>query len=175
MARSISEQELQLKKRARRRLVGAVVLVSAVAVVLPMVLDSEPKPVRQNVDIHIPSPEAGEFKPKTSEAPQQPVAPIKGLPEAPPSDTAPAASPSTPSAQASAQVRMDTAPKPEAPAAKGSGATDRDTSSTAKDRTESARAFYAATQSRSNRSAAASFQRARREHAVGERGACFQA
>ena len=139
MARSISEQELQLKKRARRRLVGAVVLVSAVAVVLPMVLDSEPKPVRQNVDIHIPSPEAGEFKPKTSEAPQQPVAPIKGLPEAPPSDTAPAASPSTPSAQASAQVRMDTAPKPEAPAAKGSGATDRDTSSTAKDRTESAR------------------------------------
>src|SRR5688572_14849848 len=64
MARPISDEELQLKKRARRRLVGAIVLVTAVAVVLPMVLDSEPKPVSQNVDIQIPSPESGDFKPK---------------------------------------------------------------------------------------------------------------
>jgi DedD protein len=54
MARPISDEELQLKKRARRRLVGAIVLVSAVAVILPMVLDSEPKAVNQNVDIQIP-------------------------------------------------------------------------------------------------------------------------
>ena len=54
MARPISDEELQLKKRARRRLVGAVVLVSAVAVLLPMVLDSEPKPASRKVDIHIP-------------------------------------------------------------------------------------------------------------------------
>ena len=47
MARAISDEELQLKKRARRRLVGAVVLVTAVAVILPMVLDSEPRPVNQ--------------------------------------------------------------------------------------------------------------------------------
>lgn len=64
MARPISDEELQLKKRARRRLVGAVVLVTAVAVVLPMVLDSEPRPVSQNVDIQIPALDAGEFKPK---------------------------------------------------------------------------------------------------------------
>jgi len=64
MARPISEQELQLKKRARRRLVGAIVLVTAVAVVLPMVLDSEPKPVSSNVEINIPSPDSGDFKPK---------------------------------------------------------------------------------------------------------------
>ena len=68
MARPISDEELQLKKRARRRLVGAIVLVTAVAVILPMVLDSEPRPVDQNVDIHIPSPESGEFKPKASSA-----------------------------------------------------------------------------------------------------------
>ena len=68
MARTISDEELQLKKRARRRLVGAIVLVTAVAVVLPMVLDSEPKPVSQNVDIQIPSPDAGEFKPKGAPA-----------------------------------------------------------------------------------------------------------
>ena len=68
MARPISDEELQLKKRARRRLVGAIVLVTAVAVVLPMVLDSEPRPVSQNVDIQIPSPDSGEFKPKGSAA-----------------------------------------------------------------------------------------------------------
>ena len=66
MARPISDEELQLKKRARRRLVGAIVLVTAVAVVLPMVLDSEPKPVNQNLDIQIPSPDSGDFKPKAS-------------------------------------------------------------------------------------------------------------
>src|SRR6187549_3688981 len=75
MARPISDEELQLKKRARRRLVGAIVLVTAVAVVLPMVLDSEPKPVGQNVDIQIPSPDSGDFKPKAS-------APIRIAPEA---------------------------------------------------------------------------------------------
>ena len=66
MARPISDEELQLKKRARRRLVGAVVLVSAAAVVLPMVLDSEPRSSNSNVDIHIPSPDAAEFKPKAT-------------------------------------------------------------------------------------------------------------
>jgi DedD protein len=59
MARNVSDEELQLKKRARRRLVGAIVLVTTVAVVLPMVLDSEPKPVNQNINIQIPSPDAG--------------------------------------------------------------------------------------------------------------------
>lgn len=66
MARPISDEELQLKKRARRRLVGAIVLVTAIAVILPMVLDSEPRPVSQNVDIQIPPPDSGEFKPKAS-------------------------------------------------------------------------------------------------------------
>lgn len=59
MARTVSDEELQLKKRARRRLVGAVVLVTAVAVLLPMVLDSEPKPSNQSINIQIPSPDAG--------------------------------------------------------------------------------------------------------------------
>ncbi|MBX3665206.1 MAG: SPOR domain-containing protein [Burkholderiales bacterium] len=59
MARTVSDEELQLKKRARRRLVGAIVLVTVVAVVLPMVLDSEPRPSSQSIDIQIPSPDAG--------------------------------------------------------------------------------------------------------------------
>jgi DedD protein len=64
MARSTSDEEVQLKKRARRRLVGAVVLATAVAVVLPMVLDTEPKPVSQNVNIQIPSPDSPAYAPK---------------------------------------------------------------------------------------------------------------
>jgi DedD protein len=58
MAKPVSEEELQLKKRARRRLIGAIVLVAAVAAVLPMVLDSEPKATSQDINIQIPSPDA---------------------------------------------------------------------------------------------------------------------
>jgi DedD protein len=64
MAKSISEEELQLRKRARRRLIGAIALVTIVAVFLPMVLDHEPKPVSQDVSIQIPSPNAGTFTSK---------------------------------------------------------------------------------------------------------------
>jgi len=71
MARNVSDEELQLKKRARRRLVGAIVLVTAVAVVLPMILESEPKPASQNITIQIPSPEAGVLTAKP--APLKPV------------------------------------------------------------------------------------------------------
>jgi DedD protein len=43
------------KQRARRRLVGAIALVIAAVVVLPMVLDSHPKPVTDDIAIDIPS------------------------------------------------------------------------------------------------------------------------
>ena len=61
MAKSISEEELQLRKRARRRLIGAIALVTIVAVFLPMVLEHEPKPVSQDITIQIPSPNSGAF------------------------------------------------------------------------------------------------------------------
>jgi len=38
-----NDAQLQLKKRARRRLVGAVAFVSVVAVVLPMEMDHDPR------------------------------------------------------------------------------------------------------------------------------------
>lgn len=47
------------KKRARRRLIGAVVIVLVVVVGLPMVFDSEPKPINKNIIIQIPSRDAG--------------------------------------------------------------------------------------------------------------------
>jgi DedD protein len=65
MARAISDEELQLKRRARRRLLGAVVLVTVIIVALPLVLDSEPKPVTRDITVKIPSSDAGTFTSKT--------------------------------------------------------------------------------------------------------------
>ncbi|MET3131667.1 DedD protein [Oxalobacteraceae bacterium GrIS 1.11] len=50
-----TDSVLPEKKRARRRLVGAIALALAVAVGLPMVLDSEPKPLASDIAIQIPS------------------------------------------------------------------------------------------------------------------------
>ncbi|MCF2134366.1 MULTISPECIES: SPOR domain-containing protein [Burkholderiaceae] len=43
------------KQRARRRLVGAIALVVAAVVALPMILDSQPKPFTDDIAIHIPA------------------------------------------------------------------------------------------------------------------------
>jgi DedD protein len=53
--REAADPVLPEKKRARRRLVGAIALALAVAVGLPMVLDSEPKPLAADIAIQIPS------------------------------------------------------------------------------------------------------------------------
>ncbi len=46
---------LPQKKRARRRLVGAAAVCLAAAIVLPIVLDSEPRQIRDDVQVQIPS------------------------------------------------------------------------------------------------------------------------
>jgi DedD protein len=55
------DSDLQLKKRARRRLVGAIALALLAAIVLPMVMDHEPRPVQQDIQVRIPSQDAGSF------------------------------------------------------------------------------------------------------------------
>ena len=64
-----NDAQLQLKKRARRRLVGAVAFVSVVAVVLPMVMDHEPRQVVPDVEIRIPGQDEKPFAPKFAAAP----------------------------------------------------------------------------------------------------------
>lgn len=59
-----SDVQLQLKKRARRRLVGAVAFAGLAAVILPMVMDEEPKQQVQDVQIRIPGQEQSPFKPR---------------------------------------------------------------------------------------------------------------
>ncbi|MCG6932153.1 MAG: SPOR domain-containing protein [Gallionella sp.] len=67
MAKQQTEDELNLRRKARRRLIGAIALTLAVVVLLPMVLDSEPKSTGSNIDLRIPAPDnAGPFVPKVS-------------------------------------------------------------------------------------------------------------
>jgi len=59
MARAISDEEIKLRGKARRRLIGAIALVTLMIVFLPMVLVSRPKPAAHDVAINIPSPDSG--------------------------------------------------------------------------------------------------------------------
>jgi len=56
-----SEEALQLKRRARRRLVGAIALVTFVVIILPLILDKEPGPAGPPLSVQIPSQDAGGF------------------------------------------------------------------------------------------------------------------
>lgn len=49
------DAELQLKKRARRRLVGAIALALLAVIALPMVMDREPRLSSQDIQVRIPS------------------------------------------------------------------------------------------------------------------------
>ncbi|MDY7538205.1 SPOR domain-containing protein [Undibacterium sp. RTI2.1] len=51
----VADPILPEKKRARRRLIGAIALVLAAVIGLPMILDSEPKPLADDIAIQIPS------------------------------------------------------------------------------------------------------------------------
>ena len=60
-----TEEEIQFRKRARRRLVGAVVLVALVVAVVPLILpESKPQQDTQQIDIRIPSQDASGYAPK---------------------------------------------------------------------------------------------------------------
>lgn len=101
MARSTSEEEIRLRKRARRRLIGAIALTTLVVVTLPMVLDSEPRPIGDDIAVQIPSPNSGPYAPKGQpDAPRAAVPATAsgtvGSPPAPapaPGDMPPAAAP----------------------------------------------------------------------------------
>jgi DedD protein len=69
-----------LKRRGRRRLVGAVALVLAAVIILPMVFDPEPRPTSSSVSVRIPGEGEAPFTPKP--APQvQPATPPKPAPK----------------------------------------------------------------------------------------------
>lgn len=70
---AMSDEEAQLRRRARRRLIGAVTLVTVMVVVLPMLLDGESRQSGQDIAINIPSPGAsGDFASRAVPVPVQP-------------------------------------------------------------------------------------------------------
>jgi DedD protein len=115
MARSTSEEEIRLRKRARRRLIGAIALTTLVVVTLPMVLDSEPRPIGDDIAVQIPSPNSGPYAPKGQvDAPRAAVpATASGIVGSPPA-SAPAPADMPPAAAAAA------APAPVRPVAPAS-------------------------------------------------------
>lgn len=113
------DSDLQLKKRARRRLVGAVALALLAAIVLPMVMDHEPRPTQQDIQVRIPSQDAGNFTARVlpgapTATPLPPVAEMK-RPEAKPEprlEEAEAAAPA-PAPKPELKPEPKPAPKPE--------------------------------------------------------------
>jgi len=71
-----SDPQLHLKKKARRRLVGAVAIAGLAAVVLPMVMDEEPKQPVQDIQIRIPGQEQQPFDPAELAARSSPSAAV---------------------------------------------------------------------------------------------------
>jgi DedD protein len=84
----------ELKRRARRRLVGAVVLALAAAVLLPMLLESDPKPLGNDVSIQIPPVDQGKFVPPSPpDKSAQSKAATETQPATPPDAGSPAPAP----------------------------------------------------------------------------------
>ncbi|MFH2133657.1 MAG: SPOR domain-containing protein [Pseudomonadota bacterium] len=77
MAKQINtDEEFKLKRQARHRLIGAVALMLAIVIFLPMVFDSEPGVNVGNIELHIPDKtEVPEFRPEaTADQVLEPVA-----------------------------------------------------------------------------------------------------
>jgi len=70
-----NDAQQQLKKRARRRLVGAAFFASVVALLLPLLMDHDPRPPVQDVAIHIPGQDDKPF------APALVAVPLDGVPD----------------------------------------------------------------------------------------------
>lgn len=73
-----------MKKRARRRLIGAVALALFAAIILPMVMDHQPAPPLKDIQIRIPSPDEGvtQKAPPPAKSVAKPIAKPEAKPEA---------------------------------------------------------------------------------------------
>src|SRR5512135_737364 len=108
MAKQTTEEEVNLMRQTRRRLIGAVALVLFVVILLPIVFDSEPAPATGNdIELRIPNKDnAGEFQPKIDlpelDKMASEVAATSAVPSTPAAASAPAAVPASVSENKSA-------------------------------------------------------------------------
>jgi DedD protein len=114
---NITDEEIQFRKRARRRLVGAIVLVLIVVVVVPWLLPADkPQQDTQQIDIRIPSQDASGYASKITAAP----APAPAAAPAPQPAAAPAEVPApvvkteatAPAATPAPEVKAEATPEP---------------------------------------------------------------
>jgi DedD protein len=103
MASSTSPEANEIRRRGRQRLIGAIAIAVALVVFVPMVLDSEPRPARNEPVLEIPV--------KENAAPLPPPAP-----SSPPAKAASAPSAEPKPAPATPKAPVPTPPKAAAPA-----------------------------------------------------------
>ena len=119
---SSEAQAADLRVRARRRLAGAVALVLAAVVILPMLLDSEPAPVSGKIAIKIPDRNTP-FQPtlsdpSTSNGVAAPVAATPGASANVATNSTPATTqPSAPAPATTAPTKPEVKPRADTPAA----------------------------------------------------------
>jgi DedD protein len=113
MATAASTEASEIRRRGRQRLIGAIAIVLLLVVFVPMFLESEPRPVRNEPALAIPPkenpPPLPEPPPAASAAPTASAAPAASTPSAMPTPSAapsPSATPapSEPSASGAAPV-----------------------------------------------------------------------
>jgi len=109
-----TQEVQQLRRRARRRLVGAIALVLFLVIVPPMIMDLEPRPVTTNLDVEIPSQSRGEVKtpPPASQAPLAKVDRPAKAEDAPTGETAGQSDRAAASASEGAQAAKPAKPEP---------------------------------------------------------------
>ena len=112
----------EIRRRGRQRLIGAVTLVALLVVFVPMLLDSEPRPVRQQPSLAIPPKDNAPPLPTPAAAPKAPAAPVVA-----PKAQVPAAAvvePTKPDATASVAAAPAASPAVSAPPAAAPKAAD---------------------------------------------------
>lgn len=103
----------ELRRRARRRLVGAIVLALAAAVVVPMLLESEPRPLGEDVSVKIPPIDDGKFVNRLNDstgnakAAKGDAAKAAATPAAPNAAREPASAQPAPKSAPAAQSKVD--------------------------------------------------------------------
>ena len=106
MASSAATEAIEVRRRGRRRLVGAIAIVALLVVFVPMLLDSEPQHEAAGPSMQIPSPDKAPPLPPPTAAPK--VVPSEPTP-IPPGTPAPGPKPIPPAGTA-AMVPVDPVP-----------------------------------------------------------------
>ena len=113
----MSDDANLLRRRARRRLVGAIALVVLAVVVLPIILDQKPRPGLQELTVQIPRQDGGPFRTRV-------LPPLQAAPVAPQKSEAPQTAKEEPPVTAAppAPEKKETARTSEKPRAKAKAA-----------------------------------------------------